>query len=96
MTPSVGASTAVFIGGAGPEYPFGLELRTEFGSIEDLEVATDGIFAIWWDPKFDHASDTETMFKLLNDVRSDSLLNLGMQDPPNPGSGYFYNVYIIY
>ena len=40
-----------------------LELRTEFGDPAELEVRTNGIFAIWWYPQFDHAADAEVMFE---------------------------------
>ncbi|MEM1338068.1 MAG: hypothetical protein AAF634_15275 [Bacteroidota bacterium] len=71
-----------------------LSFQTEFGSRETLEVAINGIFAIWWSPEFDHEDDVDQMFTYLNKVRTDCLEKYGMQDPPNPTSGYFYNVYI--
>lgn len=76
------------------EEEWDLTFQTEFGSMETLEVLTDGIFAIWWDPAFDHAADTTMMFAQLNEIRNDCLDNLGMADPPNPAAGYYYNVYI--
>jgi len=57
-------------------------------------VVTRGIFAIWWDPLFDHGEDAEPLFETLEYIRDDCLYNLGMADPPNPAAGYFYNVYI--
>ena len=71
-----------------------LKLRTQFGSTNTLKVATDGIYAIWWDPQFDHTDDLPTLFGWLNETRTDCLTNLGMEDPPNPAAGYYYNVYI--
>jgi hypothetical protein len=61
---------------------------------EPPDVITDGIFAIWWDSQFDHTADAPIMFKQLNAIRDDCLNNLGMQDPPNPESCFYYNVYI--
>ena len=55
---------------------------------------TKDIFAIWWDPIFDHSDDTNTLFEKLIMIRNDCLDNLGMADPPNPHAGFFYNVYI--
>ena len=55
---------------------------------------TKNIFAIWWDPIFDHSDDTNTLFEKLIMIRNDCLDNLGMADPPNPNGGFFYNVYI--
>jgi hypothetical protein len=71
-----------------------LILRTEFGSSNTLNVETDDIFAIWWDPRFDHSNDLPTLFQWLKDIRTDCVDNLGMADPPNPSAGYYYNVYI--
>jgi len=69
-------------------------LQTYWGSIDSLTVATADIFAIWWDPKFDHSYDTSSLFEKLIMIRNDCLDNLGMADPPNPNKGFFYNVYI--
>lgn len=77
-----------------PESPTGLELQTEWGSPEELEVVTNGIWAIWWYPQFDHADDAQWLFGQLNDIRCRSLTELAMQDPPNPGNGVYYNVYL--
>ena len=71
-----------------------LSLQSEFGDRSKLKFVTDDIFAIWWEEKFDHHSDTEIIFKHLKAVRQDCLHNLGMEDPPNPKAGFFYNVYI--
>lgn len=74
--------------------PNNLNLQTDFGSLSTLEVRTKDIFAIWWDPKFDHEDDLELMFERLIAIRRDCKINLNMNDPPNPAAGYFYNVYI--
>ncbi len=71
-----------------------LKLRTEFGSTSTLELVTQGIFAIWWDPQFDHAADAQVLFQTLEFIREDCLTNLNMQDPPNPDAGYYFNIYI--
>jgi len=72
----------------------GLSFQTEFGSVETLNVVTNDIFAIWWSPDFDHESDTVQMFEYLKKVRQDCLTIYGMEDPPNPQAGFYYNVYI--
>ena len=77
-----------------PPVPAGLALQTEWGSPEELEVRTRGIWAIWWYPRFDHEADSEWLFDRLDDVRCRSLTDLAMEDPPNPANGVFYNVYI--
>lgn len=79
---------------ATPDAALDLTLRTAWGSEETLEVVTDGIYAIWWDPRFDHAADAVAMFDQLHRIRRECLDELGMADPPNPAAGYYYNVYI--
>lgn len=74
--------------------PADYAFQTEFGNADTLEVVTDGIFAIWWYPQFDHAEDAVQMFAQLQQIRRDCLDNLGMMDPPNPAAGFYYNVYI--
>ncbi|MCB0838808.1 MAG: hypothetical protein KDD99_19180 [Bacteroidetes bacterium] len=71
-----------------------LQLRTAFGSVNTLKVKTQGIFAISWDPKFNHEADLPLLFSWLETIRKDCIENLGMADPPNPQAGYYYNVYI--
>ena len=46
-----------------------LQLRTAFGSTNILKVKTQGIFAIWWDPKFDHEADLPQLFSWLEMCR---------------------------
>ena len=75
--------------------PVVLSLQSEFANETDHLVEVDDIFAIWWDPAAaDHSGDLSTLFGWLKDIRQDCLNNLGMQDPPNPAAGHFYNVYI--
>jgi len=77
-----------------PPHPANLELQSEWANARDFAVHTAGIWAIWWDPQFDHTDDARWLVAELDDVRCRSLLELGMRDPPNPGAGYYYNVYI--
>ena len=69
-------------------------ILSEFSSLQTHNVVTNGIYAIWWDPKFDHEQDLAEMFNWLNEIRRDCTENLSMSDPPNPIAGYYYNVYI--
>ena len=69
-------------------------LNNTFELPEPPTVVTDGIFAIWWAPQFDHTDDAPIMFEQFNAVRDDCLLNLGMRDPPNPESCFYYNIYV--
>ena len=56
---------------ATPDAALDLTLRTAWGSEETLEVVMDGIYAIWWDPRFDHAADAVAMFDQLGRIRRD-------------------------
>ena len=69
-------------------------LNNTFELPEPPVVVTDGIFAIWWAPEFDHTDDAPIMFEQFNAVRDDCLFNLGMRDPPNPESCFYYNIYV--
>jgi len=72
----------------------GCSVQTYYGTPDTLALFTKNIFAIWWDPKHDHLADAEPLADILIGVRDDCLSNLGMKDPPNPGTGFYYNVYI--
>lgn len=61
---------------------------------EEPVVVTNGIFAVLWDPEFDHTSETDIMFEQFNAIREDCINNLGMSDPPNPDSCFYYNIYV--
>jgi len=67
---------------------------THWGDTDSLDHITGDIFAIWWEKKFDHEEDARTLLSTLSQIREDCLSNLDMADPPNPGRGNFYNVYI--
>lgn len=74
--------------------PGACTLQTAFGDPATLEVVTEGIWAVWWDPAFDHADDAPLIIDQLEAIRAECLLDLGMADPPNPAAGFYYNVYI--
>jgi hypothetical protein len=69
-------------------------VQTYYGTPDTLSLFKKNIFAIWWDPAYDHSADAEPLADILISIRDDCLSNLGMMDPPNPGKGFFYNVYI--
>jgi hypothetical protein len=80
--------------GGTPAVPAGLVLQSPFADPSEIEVRTRGIWAIWWQPEFDHAADAEIIFDRLETVRCNALQFLRMRDPPNPARGRYYNVYI--
>lgn len=77
-----------------PPVPGDLKLRSLFADPQDVEVRTRGMWAVWWYPPFDHTADAEFILDRLQTVRCNAIDFLGMQDPPNPGRGFYYNVYI--
>lgn len=70
------------------------QLRTEFGDTLTCEYRTEGIFAVWWDAKYDHFDDAGFVIDSLLSIQAVSVNELGLQNPPNPGAGYYYNVYL--
>jgi hypothetical protein len=71
-----------------------LQLLTEWGNVTENNVITEGIFAVWWDKTFDTRTHAEAAMADLQAIRDVSLNELGLRDPPNPGLGSYYNVYI--
>lgn len=70
------------------------QLHTEFGDTVSCNYRTGGIFAVWWDANFDHYEDAGEVIDDLMFIRDICLNENGLQDPPNPGQGYYYNVYM--
>ncbi|MCH8020593.1 hypothetical protein IH785_12100 [candidate division KSB1 bacterium] len=70
------------------------QLRTQFGDTLTCKYRAEGIFAIWWDAKYDHDIDAGFVLDSLLSIQAISLNELGLQNPPNPGDGYYYNVYL--
>lgn len=77
-----------------PPVPEDLSLYSPYADLGDVDVMTRGIWAVWWYPQFDHASDAEVILDRLERVRCNALGFLAMRDPPNPERGRYYNVYI--
>lgn len=84
-----------------PEPP-GLRIKPLFGDgdgdnnpdLDLMEVRALGIFAVWWDKKFDHEKRANFILRTLFKVREDCIKNLGMSDPKNVKHGFYFNVYI--
>jgi hypothetical protein len=84
-----------------PEPP-GLRIKPLFGDgngdkipdIELMEVRILGIFAVWWDKRFDWENQANFILRTLYRVREDCIINLGMKDPKNVRLGFYLNVYI--
>ncbi len=73
-----------------------LELQNQFCDLETCNVYTDDIYAVWWDDQYDFQSDAEIIINTLVSIRTICLQEFGMEDPPNPTDGYYYNVYLGY
>ncbi|MEM6778486.1 MAG: dockerin type I domain-containing protein [Planctomycetota bacterium] len=76
--------------------PLNLQVdASQVGTTEGFEVRTQGIFAVWWDPTVGPINPgADAVFALLEETREDVITNLGFSDPPNPESGYFFNVFV--
>ena len=72
----------------------GYSLQPSVVTNHSLAVFTKNIFAIWWDPAYDHKADAKRMADNLISVRDDCLNNFGMKDARHPGSGFYFNVFI--
>jgi len=72
----------------------GCSLMTHWGDTNSLDHVTRDIFVVWWEKQYDHEEDARGLLATLSQCREDCLSNLSMADPPNPGRGFFYNVYI--
>ncbi len=77
-----------------PFPPHDLVPSLDFAERSEVELHTDGAFAIWWDVDADFRADAETMADNLNDTREIALAQLGLTDPPNLAAGEFVNIYI--
>ncbi|MFQ6609280.1 MAG: hypothetical protein ACE5D7_00630 [Fidelibacterota bacterium] len=69
-------------------------IQNEFCDTTSCDYITDEIFAIWWDANWDLGSDAAQLAPVLTEIRNICLTQLGMEDPPNPIDGFYYNVYI--
>ncbi|MBP6391877.1 MAG: hypothetical protein KA352_13385 [Flavobacteriales bacterium] len=67
---------------------------SEFGNLVDCDTMSRGIFCVWWDNDWNVAPVADELLDTLNVFRDVCLNDLGMQDPPNPPAGHFYNVYL--
>lgn len=71
-----------------------LTFQNEFCDTTSCDFSIEGIFVVWWDAEYDYSNDALQLLEVLNGIRQVCLEELFMEDPPNPGDGYYYNVYI--
>ena len=69
-------------------------VNSTFGNFTDCDTMTSGIYIAWWDNDVDYSPQVGTLLDSMLSYRAACLDELGMQDPPNPEDGYYYNVYI--
>ena len=69
-------------------------IHNVYGDLATCDTMTRGIFIVWWDSSYNYASQVNVLLDSMMAYRNDCLSNLGMEDPPNPQNGYYYNVYI--
>ncbi len=76
-----------------PPAPENLELNETLLSSSGFTVQRHGIFAFWWDSRFDHSAQVNTLGRWMEEIRRD-INGLGVSDPTSVERGYYTNVYI--
>ena len=69
-------------------------INDTYASLADCDTMTRGIYIVWWDKNTNYASQVDVLLDTMINYRITCLNTLNMLDPPNPLSGYYYNVYI--
>lgn len=69
-------------------------LLSQFGNLTECDTLSRGIFVVWWDKNWDYSNDADRLLDTMLTFREQCLGELNMEDPPNPQSGFFYNVYL--
>ncbi|HCK21190.1 MAG TPA: hypothetical protein DHW15_03230, partial [Bacteroidetes bacterium] len=69
-------------------------INDTFGDLSACDTMTRGIYIVWWDKDFDAADQVDVLLDTMISYRNKCLTEMGMQDPPNPLDGYYYNVYL--
>ena len=70
-----------------------LRIESQYANISDHGYVTAGIFAIWWDKKYDMLNEAKIMLDDLEEIRQKAL-DLWMGDPPNVNRGVYTNIYL--
>jgi len=70
-----------------------LERCPQYGNESKMEFLSDGIFTFWWQTGFETLHVAREAAAVFAEVRADAQAK-GMPDPPNPGKGYYFNVYL--
>lgn len=69
-------------------------IKSTKGDLNACDTLTKNIFVIWWDKSKGYSKvDFSRLLDSIVSYRNDCI-QYGMQDPPNPGKGFFYNVYM--
>lgn len=69
-------------------------IKSTKGDLSKCDTLTKSIFIVWWDRSKGYSeTDISNMLDSIVSYRADCI-KLGMQDPPNPGKGFYYNVYL--
>ncbi len=67
---------------------------TQYGNLTDCDTMSKGFFLVWWDKQANYSADAAVLLDSMTIYRDYCLNILAMQDPPNPGNGCFYNIYL--
>jgi len=84
----------VLLFGQAPEGFTQFTINDTFANLNDCDTMTRGIYIVWWDNNWDDSAEADILLDSMIDIRTHCLTELGMQDPPNPQNGHYYNVYL--
>ena len=85
-------AAAAEVPAAGQVAPYAI--KSTYATAETCDYKSQGVFIVWWDKKFDYATQAAATIKTLAAVRDECLGTYQMSDPPNPLAGFYYNVYL--
>ncbi|MGE3800108.1 MAG: hypothetical protein AB7H80_03740 [Candidatus Kapaibacterium sp.] len=71
-------------------------INSQYGNLTNCDTMTRGIFIVWWEKGDKLSADVNALLDTMLSVREDCLNEYGMADPPNPGKGFYYNVYVYH
>lgn len=69
-------------------------VQSEFGDSVSCDLLAQGIFLVWWDNRNDLSQEAAMLLDSMANYRELCLGSFGLQDPPNPQDGFYFNVYL--
>ena len=85
---------AAFVFLAGLSSASAYTINSQYGNLTDCDTMTRGIYIVWWEKKDSLSADADALLDTMLAVRETCLNEYNMKDPPNPGRGFYYNIYL--